>query len=120
MTTAVRQMFDRIDQMDVPGLLGHLAPDVVFQFGSNAEVVGWERVGEIVRGVFAGLRSIEHEFLDQLEFDDVTVLQLVTTYGLPDGRSKSLPAAVIVRQRPDGLIADYRIYQDVSPLWAAP
>ena len=120
MTAAVRGMFARIDAMDVPGMLDHLAPDVTFQFGSNDAVVGRERVGEIVTGVFGGLRGIGHEFVDVLEFGDVTVLQLVTTYGLPDGRNQSLPAAVIVRQRPDELIDDYRIYQDVSPLWAAP
>lgn len=117
---AVRAMFGRIDTMDVPGLLDHLAPNVVFQFGSNDPVTGRERVGEIVTSVFLGLNSISHEFLDLLEFGDVSVCQLVTTYGLPDGCTKSLPAAVIVRQRPDGLVADYRIYQDVSPLWATP
>lgn len=113
-------MFGRIDAMDVPGLLDHLAPDVVFQFGSNDPVTGREQVEAIVTGVFGGLKSISHEFLALMEFGDVSVCQLVTTYGLPDGRARSLPAAVIVRQRPDGLVADYRIYQDVSPLWAAP
>jgi len=120
MAESVRAMFGAIDKMDVPGLLSHLAPDVLFQFGANEPVTGRERVGEIVSGVFAGLRGISHEFIGLWQFDDVTVCQLVTTYGLPDGRTKSLPAAVIVRQQPDGLVDDYRIYQDVSPLWSAP
>jgi len=116
----VRDMFAHIDRMDTPALLSSLAPDVVFQFGSAAAVTGRERVGEIVSGVFGGLRSISHEFLNIWQFDDVSVCRVATTYGLPDGRSKTLPAAVILKRGAGGLVADYRIYQDVSPLWAPP
>jgi hypothetical protein len=50
------------------------------------------------------------------EPDDTLICEGTVKYGTLDGLHLELPAANIIRHK-DGVVTDYRIFMDVSPLF---
>jgi ketosteroid isomerase-like protein len=114
----IRQMFAAGDANDVEGLLEYLTDDVVLVFGNGEPVTSKVRYGEMTREFRATVRSVRHELVGiwpAANDDDVIVAQAVVTYMRLDGTSLGLPCCNVFRLR-DGLIAEYRIFMDPSPL----
>ena len=71
-----------------------------------------------IAGFFASLKGLRHEIHSVWTVDgDVVITEMTVHYERLDGQQISLPCANIFRLR-DGLIADYRIFMDVAPLFA--
>jgi hypothetical protein len=63
---------------------------------------------------------LSHEILSVWMVDEpepATICELKVTYQRHDGSQITLPCLNVFRLR-DGLIADYRIYMDINPVFA--
>ena len=116
MTTSMKELFQTIDAMDARGLAEAFVEEGRFRFGNAPTVVGRAAIEESVAGFFSQLKGLRHDILDVWDTEDVVISEVEVTYTRRDGKVVSLPAATIGR-RSDGLLADYRIYMDVNPLF---
>ena len=111
------QLFEALDQMESEAWISHLAPDVVMQFANEDPVYGRDMCRTRVASLFASVRAISHHIVARWEHGDATIVETVVTFTLPDETEVTLPMVTIYRTGLQGLIADYRIYVDPSPLW---
>jgi ketosteroid isomerase-like protein len=106
-----------VDRMDATGFASHMAEDCVLRFANSDEIVGREAIEAAIAGFFTTIKGLSHRIVGEWEVGATTIVQLEATYTRLDGREVPVPAAVIYRRR-DGLIADYRIYVDQTPVYA--
>jgi ketosteroid isomerase-like protein len=116
MATSMKELFEVIDRMDAVGFAAAFTEDGRFRFGNAPTVTGREGIAQTVGEFFAGLQGLHHEILDVWDDGDSVISEVDVTYTRQDGSDVQLPAATIGRRR-DGLLADYRIYMDVNPLF---
>lgn len=114
----VRELFAAIDAMDMPAFLGHLAPEASFRFGSAPAVTGREAIGAAVGEFFSTIAGLSHELTLMLEQGDTLVCEGKVTYTRADGSTVTLPFADVFDYEGE-LIGAYKIYADISPLYAA-
>jgi ketosteroid isomerase-like protein len=111
------ELFADIDSMEPDRFAAHLADDVTMRFGNADPVQGRDAVRDAWAGFCAELDGVRHSLADQWPSDHGTVVEAQVTYTRKDGSDVTVPVATIYRER-DGLIADYRIFIDLAPLFA--
>jgi ketosteroid isomerase-like protein len=112
-----RQIFAAFDAKDVPALAALMADDVRLRLG-NAEVV--EGKSAFVQAVHAFLDSVagfRHDVLNVWSDGDALIAELEVHYTRLDGGEIALPCCNVFRLR-GGLVADYRVYIDITPVYA--
>lgn len=111
-------LFQAIDRRDAEAFAGYLTADARFVFGNAPAVCGRTEIAAAVGGFFAAIAGISHA-LDQVwVVDGTAICRGTATYSRHDGSEITLPFANIMGLA-EGLIRDYRIYADTSPLFAA-
>lgn len=116
--TRIRELFATTDRKDVEANAAHLTEDVELRFGNNEPVIGKDAYVAMSRDFFASLKSLRHEIHSLWAVDgNVVITEMTVHYERLDGQRLSLPCANIFRLR-DGLVADYRIFMDVNPVFA--
>jgi ketosteroid isomerase-like protein len=114
----IRDLFATTDAQDVEANAEHVTDDVVLRFGNNDPVVGKEAYIEMSRNFHASLTGLRHEILSLWTVDDDTVItEMIVHYERLDGQKLSLPCANVFRLR-GGLVKDYQIFMDISPVFA--
>jgi len=116
-----REVLGALDAGDMASVLRLMTDDVYFRFGSAEPTIGHEGVVQGVGALAPAVVSLSHEFL-QIWTDDepagpVVMCEMDVTYQRRDGSALTLPAVDLFRLR-DGLIADCRVYMDVTPVFA--
>ena len=115
-----RRFFAIVDTRDPDRIAAHFAADIRLAFGNRPVVVG----REVARAAFAStakaLQGVRHDVTGIWHGRDgawpVASVESTVTYTLADGRRVSVPAVSTLRLR-DGLIADYRIFIDTTPVF---
>jgi ketosteroid isomerase-like protein len=118
----VVDLFRAIDSMDAATVAKAFAEDGRFRFGNTEPVVGREHVEQSVSGFFSMISGLSHEIIGvwsgNCEGGQVTSVEAEVTYTRKDGsRTQALPVTSTIRMESDR-IKDYRIFMDVSPLFA--
>ena len=116
----IRTMFAASDSGNIDGMLSFLTDDVLLVFGNGDAVRGKAAVKAQARQVTSRLKGVRHEILGIWQVGDnadVVIAQMTVHYTRLDASTVSLPCCNIFRLSGD-LIADYRIYMDVSPVFA--
>lgn len=116
-TTTTADVFADVDRMDAKAFASHLSEDGLLRFGNADELVGRAAIEEAIAGFFTTIKGLSHHIVDQWEVDDTTICQIEATYTRLDDRQVTIPAATIWRRGAD-LIDDYRIYVDLTPVYA--
>lgn len=113
--TSRSQMFADIDRMDADAWAGHLASDAVMRsatpircMGETAAAMHWQRFMSRSRG--CRITSWGH--------GDATIVEANVTYKRRDGGEVTVPVVTIYRTNGKDLIADYRVYVDLAPVFA--
>jgi ketosteroid isomerase-like protein len=109
-----------VDAGDMPSAVRLMTDDVYFRFGSAEPTVGHEGVVEGVAALAPTVVSLSHEIHQIWTVDEsgpVVISEMEATYQRRDGSALTLPCIDVFRLR-DGLIADCRIYMDVTPVFA--
>ena len=116
-----RQMIDglfrAIDAKDVDGLLAHLAPDATQRFGNQEPLRGHEQIRAANEEFFGTVHSMSHKVTGLWEWDDTIVVRLDASYTRVDGLTVTVPAVSIMRES-DGLIVEYQVFVDMTPVFA--
>jgi ketosteroid isomerase-like protein len=111
-------MFRDIDRMDADAWAAHLAPDAVMRFGNADPVHGREACRDALAGFYDMIGGLRHEISDQWKHGDATIVEATVTYTRQDGRDVAVPVVTIYRTNVDDMIADYRVYIDLAPVFA--
>lgn len=119
----VAQFFATIDAMQPEALAAYFANDAVFRFGNAPPTQGRAAIREALTGFFGGLGGLRHRvtgvWRGQWERGPVLAVEAEVTYTRPDGsQTPALPATSTLRLTGER-IQDYRIFMDISPLFAA-
>jgi limonene-1,2-epoxide hydrolase len=112
------KLFVSIDAMDTEGFLGFISPEAEFRFGSAAPVRGHAAIRAAVDGFFASIAGLSHELQRVVTDDDTVICEGEVTYTRHDGSRITLPFCNLFETDGD-LITLYRIYADITPLYAA-
>jgi hypothetical protein len=113
-----RNVFALTDAMDVENLVSLFATDGRVVFGNGQPMVG---VDEIRKGTYAfydTIASLHHDIVKEWNVDDDTIIELKVTYGRKDGQQVTIPCTTIFHIDSAAKIDDYRVYFDVTPIYA--
>jgi len=113
----VDRLFKSIDQMDADEFSSFLTEDGVFTFGNAEPVRGRQAVRDAVAGFFSSIAGLHHHDATTWDADEVVVTEGRSTYTRHDGGVVEVPFVNVYRMEGD-LIRDYRIYIDISPVYA--
>lgn len=113
----VKPLFETIDRKDAEGFVTFLTDDVRFRFGNGPIAKGREAVQESVETFFESINGLHHDIIDVWEVGDTVITELEVTYRRLDDETVTIPAVNLLHTEGD-LIADYRIFIDLAPLYA--
>lgn len=110
-------LFAAIDNKDTASFVASLTDDAVFRFGSAPPVQGREGIAAAVGGFFDSIAGLSHS-ITRVIWDGATqVCEGEVTYERLDGSKITLPFTDVFEYSGD-LIAHYKIYMDIGPLYA--
>jgi len=110
-------LFAAIDANDAAAFVGYLTEDAVFRFGSAPQVRGRANVQAAVDGFFGTIAGCSHNVQKVLSSGSTQVCEGDVTYRRQDGSEITLPFTDVFEYDGD-LIAHYKIYMDIAPLFA--
>jgi len=110
-------VFAAIDARDGAGFVSYLTENAVFRFGSTPPVQGRDAIQAAVEGFFTTIAGCSHDISNTLSKDDTLVCEGTVTYARHDGSKITLPFVDVFEYEAD-LIAHYKIYIDINPLYA--
>lgn len=110
-------LFAAIDANDAAAFVGFLTDDAVFRFGSAPPVQGRSAIQAAVDGFFGTIAGCSHNVQKVLGSGSTQVCEGDVTYRRQDGTEITLPFTDVF-EYDGGLIAHYKIYMDISPLYA--
>lgn len=117
MKERMNDLFAAIDRRDADGFVAFLTENASFRFGNAPAVIGRDNIRACVSKFFSQIKGLRHCVLEVLECPGKVICEGEVTYTRLDDKQVTLPFADIFRMQ-GALIADYRIYIDVSPLFA--
>jgi limonene-1,2-epoxide hydrolase len=110
-------VFAAIDSKDAEAFVGFLTEDAVFRFGSAPAVHGRDAIRAAVDGFFGTIAQCSHKVTNSLGKDATLVCEGEVTYRRLDDTAVTLPFTDVFEYDGD-LISHYKIYIDISPLYA--
>lgn len=119
MAVVMKEVFEIVDSMDADGFANLFTELGSFRFANATPVSGHAEIASSVETFFGGIRGLLHTIHDTWELDDTIICEVEADYIRLDGTEVDLPAVTIARCEGD-LIADYRIYMDINPLFGEP
>ena len=111
-------LFASIDNADAELFASFLTQDASFRFGSAPSVQGRAEITAGVDAFFATIAASKHEVANSILSGDSLVCEGNVTYTRHDGSEVTVPF-VDVLELSGELIREYKIYIDISPLFAA-
>ena len=113
----LKQLFITIDRKDAQGFTAFFTDKAIFRFANASAVSGKENIRKAVDDFFATIKGLRHNITGVWEFEDTVICEGEVTYTRLDNRQLTAPFVDILRME-QGFIADYRIYIDISALFA--
>jgi ketosteroid isomerase-like protein len=113
----IKQLFIAIDRKDAQGFAAFFTDNAIFRFANAPAVAGKENIRQAVEAFFSAVKGLRHNITGAWELKDVVICEGEVTYTRLDDKQLTVPFVDIFRIE-KGLIADYRIYIDISALFA--
>ncbi len=110
-------LFAAIDRKDAAAFVGYLTDDAVFRFGSAPAVQGKSSIQTAVDDFFGTIAGCSHTIQKAIQSGSTLVCEGDVTYTRHNGTEITLPFTDVFEYDGD-LIAHYKIYMDISPLYA--
>ena len=117
---AIRALFAATDSGDLDAVTSYLHDDVIIVLSNREPIHGAAAYAELygqVAGMLAGLRHEIHEIWSASEDTSVWIVRTTVHYTRVDGDTVSLPCCNVLRFA-DGRISDYRVFMDMTPVFA--
>ena len=113
-----RDLFTMTDSMDVDTLLSVFAEDARLVFGNGQPLVGLDEIRTGITAFFDTIAGLRHTIVTEWNFGADTIIELKVTYDRKDGQQVTIPCVTIFHTDAPGRIDDYRVYFDVTPIYA--
>jgi ketosteroid isomerase-like protein len=113
-----RELFALVDSMDVATIATLFAQDGRVVFGNGQPVVGVEEIRTGLAAFFDTIAGLHHEIMNEWNVGDDTIVEFKVTYDRKDGQQVTIPCVTIFHVDADGKIDAYRVYFDVTPIYA--
>jgi ketosteroid isomerase-like protein len=111
----IASLYTAVDNLDAESVGAHLTEDVCFRLGNFETLRGRQAVVDANAAFFGTIAGMTHT-ITEIGSDGVTVFCTGSVhYTRHDKSELSLPFATVLKLQV-GLVSDYRIYVDVSPL----
>jgi ketosteroid isomerase-like protein len=110
-----------IDAGEIATAKRHLCDDVTVLFGNFEPLIGSAAFVQLFGQFASSLQAVRHEIhhiWPTANDVDILVATITAHYARTDGRRVSLPCCNVFRMR-GALIAEYRVYMDISPALGA-
>ena len=114
----VLEVLAAVDARDAARFANFIAVDGIFKFANAEPARGRAAIEAAVAGFFGTIRACRHRLLRCWQDGDALAMQGTVTYTRLDGRELTLPFVNVFVMRGE-LIAEYLIYVDIAPLYAA-
>lgn len=114
----IRRVFHTIDSMRLDEFAGLFAEDATLVFGNADPLTGRDAITAGIGEFFAAIKGLRHEIVNAWQVGADTIAETTVTYHRLDDKHVTVPAVSIWHTRDDGLIDDYRIFVDLTPLHA--
>jgi ketosteroid isomerase-like protein len=115
---ALTGLFAAFDRGDIDGYLEYLAADASLRFGNAEPIHGREAIKESLREFSKVFNWVRHDHVATWRAGDGAAVEADVTYERTDGREVHVPAVTVCRFDEDGRVNDYRIFIDLTPLFA--
>jgi hypothetical protein len=114
------KVFGIVDSSDAAGFAALFAAGGSIRFGNADPLVGPGAIRDGVTGFFATIAGLSHRVLRHWDSaDGRTAIELDVSYERLDGKTVTIPVAVTWHRDRDGLFDDYRVYYDITPVYAS-
>ena len=113
----VREVFAALDAKDVPALAALMTDDVRLRLGNVDVVKGKSEFVEASHAFNKSVAGVRHNVINVWSDRDALIVELEVDYTRLDGGELTLPCCNVFRLR-DGLVSDYRVYMDITPVYA--
>ena len=113
----VREVFAALDAKDVPALAALMTDDVRLRLGNVDVVKGKSEFVEASHAFNKSVAGVRHNVINVWSDGDALIVELEVDYTRLDGGELTLPCCNVFRLR-DGLVSDYRVYMDITPVYA--
>ena len=107
-----------VDEQDLDGMATLFAEDATFVMANHEPLPGRSAILEANAAFFAMVQGVRHEVLRDWAVGPATIVEADVTYVRRDGKEVTVPAVSIWTVGDDGLITDYRVFVDQSPVFA--
>jgi ketosteroid isomerase-like protein len=111
-------MFADIDRMDADAWATYLADDATMRFGNEPPIHGRQGCRDALAAFYETIDGVSHSVVGQWEPDGAGIVESEVTYTRKDGKRVTVPVVTIYRTNDEDLIDDYRVYIDLSPVFA--
>jgi hypothetical protein len=116
----VAKVFGIVDSGDAAGFAALFAAGGGIRFGNADPLVGPGAIRAGVAGFFTTIAGLSHRVLRHWDSaDGRTAIELDVSYERLDGKTVTIPVAVTWHRDRDGLFDDYRVYYDITPVYAS-
>ena len=121
-TDYVADLFRAVDALNATAFAERFTEDGTFRFGNAPAVGGRRQIEESVAGFFSMIGGLRHDIVGvwsgAWEDGAVTSVEAMVTYRRKDASvTDAIPVTSTMRMRGD-LIADFRVFGDISPVFA--
>jgi ketosteroid isomerase-like protein len=113
-----RDLFAMVDSMDVATIAALFADDGRVVFGNGEPVVGIDEIRTGLSAFYDTIAGLHHEIVNEWNVGDDTIVEFKVTYDRKDGQQVTIPCVTIFHADPAGKIDAYRVYFDVTPIYA--
>ena len=113
-----RDVFALTDAMDVAAVVALFAKDARVVFGNGQPMVGVDEIRTGTAAFYDTIAGLHHEIVHEWNFGNDTIVELKVTYDRKDGQQVTIPCTTIFHSDSAGKIDDYRVYFDVTPIYA--
>ncbi len=113
----VTDLFEAVDRMDTEKFVTYIDRDGRFTFGNASAVVGTDSIGKAVSEFFGTIGGVHHEILNVWNASSSVITELRVTYTRKDGNEVTVPCVNVFGMKGDK-ITDYKIFIDISPVYA--
>jgi ketosteroid isomerase-like protein len=113
-----RDLFAMVDSMDVATIAILFAQDARVVFGNGQPFVGIAAIRTGLTAFFDTIAGLRHEIVKEYNEGDDTIVELKVTYNRKDGQRVTIPCVTIFHVEAAGKIDAYRVYFDVTPIYA--
>ena len=113
----VGEMFGAVDMMSPDRFVSYLTEDAIFKFGNGPAVTGRANIEKAVGDFFASIKGLRHKIVNTWEVGSSIFCEIEVTYTRHDMKTVVLPCLNLFGMK-NGKIKDYKIFIDISPLYA--